>query len=67
MSNKKNIIEFILIIIVSFILAIFLTFALDLEIAQNERDLQSFRDAGYPLSLSLGEGSIEQSAHNNNQ
>jgi hypothetical protein len=67
MSNQKNIIEFILIVIVSSILAIFLTFALDLEIAQNERDLQSFRDAGYPLSLSQGEGSIEQSAHNNNQ
>jgi hypothetical protein len=67
MSNQKNIIEFMLTVILGILLGILFIIGLDKEIAHNNLELQSFRDAGYPLSLSQGEGSIEQSAHNNNQ
>lgn len=64
-----RLIEIIAIALVASLLSLLAVLALDIEIKQNNRDLESFRSQGFPLSplSSLGEGSIEQSAHNNNQ
>lgn len=64
-----KLIEVIAVALVASLLSLLAILALDIEINQNTRDLESFRSQGFSLSplSSLGEGSIEQSAHNNNQ
>lgn len=53
-------------IAIGVLFGVLLIVGLDIEIRVHNLELQSFRDQGYPLSPSIGEGFYELSAHNHN-